>query len=123
MPEERGLYPSSRSPTSSSTSRSSGHGRAGRAEVQELLERFGLGERAEDKLEKLSLGNQQRVQIIAALLPRPGRAGARRAVLRPRPAAVDSMGDLLREHTRGARRCSSPPTSSTSSSASATGSW
>ncbi|HCQ19287.1 MAG TPA: ABC transporter ATP-binding protein, partial [Dermacoccus sp.] len=35
---------------------------AARARGLELLERFGLGDRAKDKLEALSLGNQQRVQ-------------------------------------------------------------
>ncbi|HEY9366638.1 MAG TPA: DUF4162 domain-containing protein, partial [Agromyces sp.] len=37
----------------------------------ELLERLGLGERTEDTIESLSLGNQQRAQIAAALVHRP----------------------------------------------------
>src|SRR3712207_8974490 len=36
-----------------------------------LVERVGLGERAGDKLETLSLGNQQRAQIAAALVHDP----------------------------------------------------
>jgi ABC-2 type transport system ATP-binding protein len=101
MPEERGLYPKQavldqlvylarlggRSP------------RAARTEVLELLDRLGLADRAKDHVEKLSLGNQQRVQIIAAL------TGSPRALILDEPfsgldpTAVDGMVDLLREHT------------------------
>ena len=41
------------------------------AEAGSLLERLGLTERANDALESLSLGNQQRAQIAAALVHRP----------------------------------------------------
>ena len=81
----------------------------------------GPADRANDRVEKLSLGNQQRVQIIAALMTRPEGTDPRRALLRFGPTAVDSMADLLREHTSGRQRpCSSPVTNSTSSSDSAT---
>ena len=73
MPEERGLYP--KQPILDQlvyVAQLKGMGRTeARTQVQELLERFGLGERTKDHLEKLSLGNQQRVQIIASVLPRP----------------------------------------------------
>ena len=73
MPEERGLYP--KQPILDQlvyVAQLKGMGRTeARAQVQELLERFGLGERTKDHLEKLSLGNQQRVQIIASVLPKP----------------------------------------------------
>lgn len=73
MPEERGLYPKMKvleqlvylgrlhgmSPNEAKASASS------------LIDRLGLAERANDPLESLSLGNQQRAQIAAALVHRP----------------------------------------------------
>ncbi|MCF4120583.1 ATP-binding cassette domain-containing protein [Antribacter sp. KLBMP9083] len=101
MPEERGLYPKqavldqlvylARLRGIDAT--------AARAEVLDHLDRLGLAGRARDHVEKLSLGNQQRVQIIAALM------GAPRALILDEPfsgldpAAVEGMVDLLREHT------------------------
>ena len=41
--------------------------------------------RRDDEVQKLSLGNQQRVQLAAALVHDPQHPGAGRAVLRPRP--------------------------------------
>src|SRR5215203_1886226 len=69
MPEERGLYP--KQPVLSQLvylGRLHGmSAAAARRAGQDLLERFGLAERANDALESLSLGNQQRVQITAAV--------------------------------------------------------
>lgn len=73
MPEERGLYPKMRvidqlvylaqlRGITTAHARSKGN---------EILERLGLGERAKDNLEELSLGNQQRAQIAAALVHDP----------------------------------------------------
>jgi ABC-2 type transport system ATP-binding protein len=102
MPEERGLYP--KQPILDQLvyiAQLKGMERAAaRREVQELLERFGLGERSKDHLEKLSLGNQQRVQIIASVLPRPAALVLDEPFSGLDPIAVDSMVDLLREHTR-----------------------
>lgn len=68
MPEERGLYP--KQPILDQLiylGRLQGRSAAGaKRSALELLERFGLGERTTDKLESLSLGNQQRVQVAAA---------------------------------------------------------
>ncbi len=101
MPEERGLYPSQpvldqlvylgrlRGLTSA----------AAKASVTEHLERLGLAHRAKDHVEKLSLGNQQRVQIIAALMGRPRALILDEPFSGLDPTAVDSMADLLREHT------------------------
>jgi ABC-2 type transport system ATP-binding protein len=73
MPEERGLYPRMRvreqlvylgelcGRTSSDVGRS----------VDTWLERLGLADRANDKVDALSHGNQQRVQLIAALVNEP----------------------------------------------------
>ena len=59
-----------------------------------------LGERTKDNLEKLSLGNQQRVQIIASVLPRPVALILDEPFSGLDPLAVDSMVDLLRDYTR-----------------------
>jgi len=102
MPEERGLYP--KQPILDQlvyVAQLKGMGRVeARTRVQELLERFGLGERGKDHLEKLSLGNQQRVQIIASVLPKPAALVLDEPFSGLDPVAVDSMVDLLREHTR-----------------------
>lgn len=68
------------------------------SEAAQLLERFGLGDRTRDKLETLSLGNQQRVQVAAALLHRPDALILDEPFSGLDPAAVDSMVDLLRVH-------------------------
>jgi ABC-2 type transport system ATP-binding protein len=101
MPEERGLYPKQAIADQLvylASLRGMDPG-AARTAVMELLERFGLAERAKDNVEKLSLGNQQRVQIIAALVPQPDALILDEPFSGLDPAAVDSMAGLLREHT------------------------
>ena len=65
MPEERGLYPKMRVREQLVYfARLHGLGRRGRRTAADRwIERLGLGERAADKVETLSLGNQQRVQL------------------------------------------------------------
>ncbi len=101
MPEERGLYPKQRVLDQLVyLGRLKGMAPAtARAAVEEHLERFGLADRASDKVEKLSLGNQQRVQIIAAVMSRPNALILDEPFSGLDPGAVDSMADLLREHT------------------------
>ena len=73
MPEERGLYPKMRV-LEQTVYLARLHGwapAAARRNALELLERLGLGERTDDTIESLSLGNQQRAQIAAALVHRP----------------------------------------------------
>ena len=73
MPEERGLYPKMKV-AEQLVYLGRLHGLSAsdaKAEADTLLERLGLGERANDLLESLSLGNQQRAQIAAALVHRP----------------------------------------------------
>ena len=73
MPEERGLYPKMRV-LEQTVYLARLHGwtpAAARRNALELLERLGLGERTNDTIESLSLGNQQRAQIAAALVHRP----------------------------------------------------
>lgn len=73
MPEERGLYPKM-SVIDQLVYLGELHGMtaaAARARGTDLLERLGLGERIKDTVEALSLGNQQRAQIAAALVHDP----------------------------------------------------
>lgn len=101
MPEERGLYP--KQPILDQLiylGRLQGRSAAGaKRSAIELLERFGLGERITDKLESLSLGNQQRVQVAAAVIGGPELLILDEPFSGLDPQAVDSMADLLREHT------------------------
>jgi ABC-2 type transport system ATP-binding protein len=101
MPEERGLYPKQKILDQlvylgELSGLSAG---AARESATASLERFGLGERGGDRVEKLSLGNQQRVQIIAALLNQPQALILDEPFSGLDPTAVDSMVDLLREET------------------------
>ncbi|MGF1664042.1 MAG: ABC transporter ATP-binding protein [Kineosporiaceae bacterium] len=66
-----------------------------------LLERLGLGERTGDRLESLSLGNQQRVQVAAAVLHDPIALVLDEPFSGLDPLAVDSLVDLLRERAAG----------------------
>lgn len=102
MPEERGLYPKQGlqdqliylGQLRGMTRRDAG------AEALRLLDRFELGGRAKDKLESLSLGNQQRVQIAAALLHGPTALILDEPFSGLDPVAVDSMVDLITEKLR-----------------------
>lgn len=102
MPEERGLYP--KQPILDQlvylAQLKGMDARPARKEAAELLERFGLGDRMRDHLEKLSLGNQQRVQVVAAVLPRPAALVLDEPFSGLDPLAVDSMVDLLGDYTR-----------------------
>lgn len=100
MPEERGLYPK-QGILDQLGYLGQLHGMQRRdalAEALRLLERFDLADRRRDKLETLSLGNQQRVQVAASLLHRPTALILDEPFSGLDPAAVDSMVDLLREH-------------------------
>jgi len=73
MPEERGLYPKMKiAEQIVYLGRLHGMSPAqAKASTENLLERLGLGERMDDTVESLSLGNQQRAQIAAALVHNP----------------------------------------------------
>ena len=99
MPEERGLYPKQKvADQLAYFGRLSGMSTASaRAAIAEHLERFGLTDRADDRVEALSLGNQQRVQIVAALLHGPTALVLDEPFSGLDPAAVDAMADVLRD--------------------------
>ena len=73
MPEERGLYPKMRVHEQLVyLARLHGLEPADAARrASEVLETLGVAERAKDRVETLSLGNQQRVQLAAALVHEP----------------------------------------------------
>ena len=97
MPEERGLYPKMRV-ADQLVFFARLHGLSadvGRQRADELLERLGLADRSGDALQTLSLGNQQRVQIAAALIHRPTALVLDEPFSGLDPMAVDSMTGLL----------------------------
>lgn len=99
MPEERGLYP--KQPVLFQLvylGRLHGLSAAvAKRAAMEHLERFGLADRAGDHLESLSLGNQQRVQIAAAVIASPVALILDEPFSGLDPEAADSMADLMRE--------------------------
>ncbi|CAN5198855.1 ATP-binding cassette domain-containing protein [soil metagenome] len=99
MPEERGLYPKMRAIDQLVyLGRLSGM-RAGdaRAASQRWLERLGVPERAHDAVDELSLGNQQRVQLAAALVHSPDVLVLDEPFSGLDPVGVDVLAGVLRE--------------------------
>jgi ABC-2 type transport system ATP-binding protein len=99
MPEERGLYPKM-SALDQLVYFGRLHGMTSGAAADRarmLLGRLGLGERLTEPLEKLSLGNQQRVQIAAALIHEPTALVLDEPFSGLDPLAVDTMVALLRD--------------------------
>jgi ABC-2 type transport system ATP-binding protein len=99
MPEERGLYPKMKiAEQLIYLGRVHGLSAAvARRRTDELLERFRLSDRADDLLQTLSLGNQQRVQVAAALVHDPILLVLDEPFSGLDPLAMDAMGDHLRE--------------------------
>jgi len=99
MPEERGLYPQMQVRRQLvHFARLHGTDRAtAERRTDELLERLGLAERAADPVSALSLGNQQRAQIAAALVHDPALLLLDEPFSGLDPVAVDQLSALLRE--------------------------
>jgi len=98
MPEERGLYPKMRV-LDQLVFLGRVHGLTpvlARTRAIELLEELELGDRMTDVLHTLSLGNQQRVQVAAALLHEPELLILDEPFSGLDPIAVDAMGARLR---------------------------
>jgi ABC-2 type transport system ATP-binding protein len=102
MPEERGLYPKMRVREQVSYfARLHGLDTATAARAaDEWVERLGLGDRRTDAVEKLSLGNQQRVQLAAALVSRPDVLILDEPFSGLDPVGVDSLAEALLEQCR-----------------------
>jgi ABC-2 type transport system ATP-binding protein len=99
LPEERGLYP--KQPVLEQVvyfGRLHGLTRAAAtSRATSLLERLDLGGRVGDRLDSLSLGNQQRVQIAVALVHEPVALVLDEPFSGLDPLAVDTMARLLRD--------------------------
>ncbi|BCY14466.1 ABC transporter ATP-binding protein [Actinoplanes sp. L3-i22] len=99
MPEERGLYPKM-SVLDQVVYLGRLHGLSAaeaRRRTLALLERLELAERANDHVQKLSLGNQQRAQIAAALVHDPELLVLDEPFSGLDPLAVDNVVAVLRE--------------------------
>ena len=98
MPEERGLYPKMRV-----TDQLEFFGRLSGMEASEAkaaaarwVERLGVADRAGDRVDELSLGNQQRVQLAAALVHRPELLVLDEPFSGLDPVGVDVLSGVLR---------------------------
>jgi ABC-2 type transport system ATP-binding protein len=102
MPEERGLYPKMKvAEQVAYFARLHGlDGRAAGKASDEWVERLGLGPRRGDAVEKLSLGNQQRVQLAAALVSRPEVLILDEPFSGLDPIGVDSLAEALLDQAR-----------------------
>ena len=99
MPEQRGLYPRMRVGEQLSYF-AQHHGMSQRdadAATQRWLERLGLGDRIGSKLEELSHGNQQRVQLGAALVHDPELLVLDEPFSGLDPIGIATMSEVLRE--------------------------
>lgn len=99
MPEERGLYPKMKV-VDQLVYLAELHGLAkndAHASAERWIVRLGLGERRAEEVQKLSLGNQQRVQLAAALVHDPDVLVLDEPFSGLDPVAVDVMSQVLRE--------------------------
>jgi len=105
MPEERGLYPRMKV-ADQLVYLARLHG-MGTAAARESMERWtdilGIAERRGDEVLKLSLGNQQRVQLAAALVHEPDILVLDEPFSGLDPVAVDVMSGVLREQADAGR--------------------
>ena len=99
MPEERGLYPNM-----AVRDQIVYFGRLfgltlpqALTRADELLERLGLAARADDRLEALSLGNQQRVQLAVALAHEPEALVLDEPFSGLDPVAVADLSTIIRD--------------------------
>ncbi|MFF7632474.1 ABC transporter ATP-binding protein [Kitasatospora sp. NPDC008050] len=99
MPEERGLYPRMRvGEQLEYLARLHGLSAAEAARAtREWTERLGVASRIGDEVQKLSLGNQQRVQLAAALVHDPVILVLDEPFSGLDPVAVDVMSEVLRD--------------------------
>ena len=101
MPEERGLYPKMKVAAQLIyLGRLHGMSAAdAQAAMLSWTQRLGLAARRDDEVQKLSQGNQQRVQLAAALMHTPDVLVLDEPFSGLDPVAVDVMSDVLREQS------------------------
>ena len=105
LPEERGLYPTMRVVDQLGyLGQLRGIDKAeARQRAETWLERLGFADRARSNLEDLSLGNQQRIQLISALVHEPDALILDEPFSGLDPIAVDALSKILvSEARRGA---------------------
>ena len=103
MPEERGLYPRMRvrdqlvylGRLCGLSEREAG------LRVDGWLERLGLADRGRDRLDALSHGNQQRVQLVAAVVNQPELVVLDEPFSGLDPIAITTMADILADIASG----------------------
>jgi ABC-2 type transport system ATP-binding protein len=102
MPEERGLYPKMKVHQQLVyLARLHGLTRAdAERRAQESVDVLGVAERADDRVEALSLGNQQRVQLAAALVHRPDVLVLDEPFSGLDPVGVDALSEVLHSEAR-----------------------
>jgi len=99
MPEQRGLYPRMRVAEQLSYFAQQ-HGMAGKvanAAAARWLDRMGLADRAKSKLEELSHGNQQRIQLATALVHDPELLVLDEPFSGLDPIGIATMTEVIRE--------------------------
>jgi ABC-2 type transport system ATP-binding protein len=102
MPEERGLYPGMQVGEQLDYFGRL-HGMSARdaaVATRTWLERLGVADRADTKVEALSHGNQQRVQLAAALVHGPEMLVLDEPLSGLDPAAIDAVGQVLVDQAR-----------------------
>lgn len=99
MPEQRGLYPRMRVASQLAYfARLHGMSKTAAEEATaDWLERLGLSDRSESRLEELSHGNQQRIQLAAALIHDPDLLVLDEPFSGLDPIGVQAMIDILVE--------------------------
>ncbi|MFT3659971.1 MAG: ATP-binding cassette domain-containing protein [Gordonia sp. (in: high G+C Gram-positive bacteria)] len=99
MPEERGLYPKMKvGPQLAYLARLHGLTRDdAEAAARAWTERLGIAQRYDDDVADLSLGNQQRVQLAAALVHDPAVLVLDEPFSGLDPVAVDVMSEVLKD--------------------------